>query len=193
MSMRKFGLVVITGLPGTGKTTLARYLAEHLGLPLIAKDTIKEPLLDVLGSAPTRLIATPRLAGSSRALSDLAFSVLFALAREQLRAGVTLILEGNFRAGEHERPMLAALPPRLPIIQVLCRTDEVLRRTRLTGRSSDPSRHPGHTHQLDPAAECDTFLALPGERLVFSGGLEGQDDLAALVERLKGPGASQIV
>jgi predicted kinase len=42
--------VLITGLPGSGKTTIARPLAHALGLPLVAKDAIKETLFDTLGT-----------------------------------------------------------------------------------------------------------------------------------------------
>jgi predicted kinase len=47
--MKKNLLIVITGLPGTGKTTLGRKLAEELALPFISKDDIKELLFDGLG------------------------------------------------------------------------------------------------------------------------------------------------
>ncbi|HEX8858768.1 MAG TPA: AAA family ATPase [Actinomycetes bacterium] len=43
-------LVLVTGPPASGKTTLARPLAFSLGLPLLGKDTIKEALFDTLGN-----------------------------------------------------------------------------------------------------------------------------------------------
>lgn len=154
--MRSFHLLIITGLPGTGKTMLAQALASRHGLPLICKDALKEPLLDVFGADAAR----------SRELSNISFAVMFALARERLALGHSLILEGNFRRGEHETPLRAALPADSPnIIQVLCRADEAERRARILDRT----RHAGHVqvHQLERVTACDAFLELPGERHLY--------------------------
>ena len=42
-------IVLVSGAPGAGKTTLASPLALRLGWPLIAKDQIKETLFDAMG------------------------------------------------------------------------------------------------------------------------------------------------
>ena len=44
-------VVIVNGPPGSGKSTLAAPLARELGVPLLAKDAVKETLLDTLGYA----------------------------------------------------------------------------------------------------------------------------------------------
>jgi predicted kinase len=156
-------LIVVTGLPATGKSTLARELAHWVRAPVIGKDMIKERLFDVLGAGD---------GVRSRQLSTASFAIQFAVARELLKSERTVILEGNFRPGEHERPLLEALPadcdPASAIAQVLCRVEESERLARLRRRSHDPGRHSGHRDaQLALAAAHGggAFLDLPGKRI----------------------------
>ena len=164
-------VILITGLPGTGKTTLARVVAARYHLPLLAKDLIKEPLLDGLSAVD---------ATQSRHLSTLSFNIQFAIASELYAAGTSMLLEGNFRPGEHEDALRQACPA-ADFCQVLCRVAESERLARLARRQSDPVRHAGHRdHMLataPPAMRGDTFLDLSGKRLVQ----EDVDDRNVLV------------
>ena len=168
--VRQAHLILITGLPGTGKSTLARTLARHYAMPLICKDAIKEPLFDTFG-APER--------EDSRRLSNASFAVMFSVLRDCVAAGTDVILEGNFRPGEHEAAILDcfAPPSGAPrLAQVLCHVIEPVRIARLKARASDPSRHPGHrdvefvlphTSVANPSSPATGFLLLPGERLTL--------------------------
>ena len=52
--------MLVAGWPGSGKSTLAAALAAELGLPLLAKDDIKEALMQGLGR-PETVAASQRL------------------------------------------------------------------------------------------------------------------------------------
>lgn len=61
--------VLVTGPPASGKTTLSTTLAQELGLPRLAKDTIKRGLLQVLEApdvAGSRTIGAAAVRDGSR-------------------------------------------------------------------------------------------------------------------------------
>jgi predicted kinase len=131
--------VLVAGPPGSGKTTLARPLADALDLPLIRKDAIKEALGDALG-APD-LEASQRLGPvSMRVLRSLALDIGFGVFDSPWRAALDL-------------PDLLRLPA--PVVEIFCQCDPAVRRRRILARSGH--RHPVHfdAERLDAVADDD--------------------------------------
>jgi predicted kinase len=149
-------LVVVTGPPGAGKTTIAAALRERLGLPLIAKDTLKEALGEALEVAGDR--------HASQRLGVATFQVQFGIVRELLASGVSLIAEGNFRAHWFEDL------PAAEVVQVHVSAGPETLRRRLLER--DTHRHPVHydreaAHEIAERAAAGEWAALPlGGRLL---------------------------
>ncbi|MGD9892049.1 MAG: AAA family ATPase [Dehalococcoidia bacterium] len=98
-------LVIVSGAPNAGKTTLVRYLAAELRLPLLTKDGFKEVLGDALGAEDR---------DASKLLGAAAHELLYATAGWLLDAGTGLIVESNFWRGLSERslgPLIARARP----------------------------------------------------------------------------------
>jgi predicted kinase len=153
-------IVIILGSSASGKTTLGRQLAAELRIPVLCKDDIKEALFDCLGVGDRAWSLT---------LSRAAFAALTNLARAQIAAGISCIVEGNWRAEHRDGLLLLLNESGARLAQIVCRTEASEISRRFAGRR----RHPGHLDavlagEIKPdAASATAFLDLPGPQFVY--------------------------
>lgn len=133
-------VVLVSGAPGSGKTTLGERLARDTGSGFLSKDTIKERLADAEG--------LPSDVATSSALGARAYAELFGALRAHVQEGGSVVVESNFRRGLAERELLGALAGRpARIIHCTASPSTIRRRYRSRARA----RHPAHldTVRLD--------------------------------------------
>ena len=164
-------LVLVSGCPGAGKTTLAAPLAAELGYTLLSKDGIKETLHDGLGAPAADRVWSRRLGAA-------AMELLWALA-----AGTApVVLEANFRPrSAYERGRIGALCA--PPVEVHCACPLDLAARRYNDRAA--ARHPVHAVQYltaDDLAEFDRPVAI-GD--VIAVDTTGPVDVAALAGQVQ--------
>ena len=129
-------LIIISGLPGTGKTTLGKRLVAELQLPFVHKDGIKEILFDRLGWRDREW---------SKKLAWTSIALLYHFIEIQLKAGISFIVESNFKA-EFANLEFLELKQQYDFepFQILCKTDDDVLAQRFRERSKSGERHPGH-------------------------------------------------
>jgi predicted kinase len=124
-------LIIVTGPPGAGKTTLAHRLAREIGCPAICRDEVKEGMV----LAEPGFVAAPGDPLTMRTL-DLFFDLLGTL----VRAGVTTVAEAAFQ-DRVWRPRLQPLLGSATVKVIRCRVAEEVALARQHDRlRTDPRR-----------------------------------------------------
>ena len=133
-------MIIITGRPCTGKTTLGRKLSRELHLSFISRDDLKECLFDSLGWKDRAW---------SRKLGGASYHVLYQFVESLLAAGHSLIVESNFNP-ESDTSRFLDLNRKYGFnpVQIHCRTDSEVLFERFKARSESGERHPGHVDHL---------------------------------------------
>ena len=145
-------VIVLTGMPATGKSTICKALAEHFGFPVVEKDAIKEELFDTLGFT---------CYAEKRALDHAANAVVIHMTEQNLKTGGSLIVDNNFdeTSGKTFKALLEEYAPQC--VCIFLRGDLDVLHHRYTLRDNAHARHLGHVLQ-------EHYPPRPGDSLYYT-------------------------
>lgn len=144
-------LIIIAGMPASGKSTYAKKLSRAIGYPIIEKDNIKEELFDTLGFT---------CYAEKRQHDVAATAVLLRVADDMLSCGQSLIMVNNFRddAKDTLEKLINKYDCRCVIVFFGGNSDVFYKR--YVERDNAHARHLGHVLQ-------DHFPPRPGDSLDY--------------------------
>jgi len=138
-------VVVISGAPGSGKTTLGWELSRFLHVPLLSRDDIKT------GFHITQISTDP---GEVWRFAEQAFELFYDSAATYLRAGVSVVVEAAFHSGRSETS-LEVLAELGSLIHLSMTTPSAIALSRYRARAEAGQRHPVH-NDLDFADQMES-------------------------------------
>lgn len=126
-------IILILGLPGAGKTTLGKKIANELQLPFISKDDIKVRLFDVYGWKDRE---------ASKQAGMASFRIMDYFIEEQIKNGNSLVLESTFNP-TYDDARFQAWQKEFGVryVQLYCYADADVVRERFAERAKTDARH----------------------------------------------------
>lgn len=152
-------IIILAGMPATGKSTLAAKLQRHFGYPILEKDHIKEGLFDTLGFS---------CYAEKRALDVAANEVLLRWMGAMIKAGQSMIIDNNFDTQSAEKLGRMLEENACKCVTVFMNGDPQVLYERYVQRDTQGLRHPGHAMQTH-------YPPLEGEDTTFHMTREGFD------------------
>lgn len=164
--------ILVTGIPASGKSTMARFLAEAFGLPVISKDRIKECMYDTIGF---------RSREEKVKLGIASMQIMYDLAEELMKSARPFILENNFENVSKEGLLTILEKYEYKAITVTLTGDYKIIYQRFLERNRDPGRHPGHVvNDCYPGSkEINSPVQISYERFVEGITQRGMDSFTA--------------
>ena len=121
--------IIVTGRPGSGKTTLARKLGERLRMPVISRDEIKEGYVNTCGVKHDEL--PPETNG-------LVTDFFFQMVNRYLDAKISVVAEAAFQHQVWE-PRMSKIAELASVWILLCSTDDAVAASRHLQRGLENS------------------------------------------------------
>lgn len=131
-------LLIIAGMPASGKSTVSARISEHFGYPIIEKDAIKEQLFDTIGF---------NCYAEKRRLDVAATAVLLRVVDDLLTGGVSHIIVNNFRADASDEVKALIDKHNAKVVTLFFKGDADVFFQRYVERDRRGARHIGHAVQ----------------------------------------------
>lgn len=153
-------LIVFAGLPGTGKTALARAVARELRAVYLNKDTIKD--------AAVALARARKLEGGVEFAGALSYELLIPLAQDNLTLGLSVVMDSpaGYRVFQDQVEELARrVKVEIRLVECIT-TDEAQWQQRIERRGETLPEHRTRDWETVQQARA-RFERLTGPRLVI--------------------------
>ncbi|MDS0526719.1 ATP-binding protein [Clostridium sp. SHJSY1] len=128
-------IIILTGIPASGKTTFSKYLSKDLGVPVISKDFIKEILFDDIGFKSRE---------EKVKLGIASMNIMYGIAEESMKLNKTVILENNFENISKKRLNMLIKTYNYEVINIRFQGEISVIYNRFVKRNHSKSRHLGH-------------------------------------------------
>jgi predicted kinase len=147
--------IIVSGLMGSGKSTMAQALAESLGAELLQTDLVRRELLGT-SNAPSGFNEGHYVVDQR----DRIYDEMFRRASDWLKRGVSIVLDGTFATVRHrERALIEARLDGAVVLMVRCKCNDQTAMERIAQRAaagSSPSEaRPELYEQQKSAFESD--------------------------------------
>jgi len=127
--------ILVTGIPASGKSTIARMLSKKLNVPMISKDDMKEILFDDLGFNSRE---------EKVKLGVASMDIMYYVAAQLMEINKPFVLEKNFEHSSREGLMSILEKYSYKAITVTLTGGYEIIYERYAKRNDSPERHRGH-------------------------------------------------
>jgi len=170
-------LIIVCGLPGSGKTTLAKELSKKMKITCIHKDSIKECLFDSFEFSTL---------DDSKKLGKPSILTLFRLAEEQIVNDINIIIEAPFNfSDDYQLFNQWKKKYNLEIISIICSVDREERKKRFRERERHHSHHDVDRKLYSSIDEVEyDYATIPGKQIRIKTELNVNDLVGNIISQI---------